>query len=151
EELVPSGNGDQVRLVHFDGKSWQPGLDVTDAGLSVWRPAVAVDGQGRVVVAWAQQIEGDWEIFYRRYAPAREGPGQWSGAVRLTGSPGADFHVVAATDAAGVVWLAWQAWRKDNFDILAAALADNHPWKEPKVVSNSPANDWSPAIAADSK
>jgi hypothetical protein len=152
ESLVPTGNGDQIRLMRFDGKVWHPAMEVTDSGLDVWRPAVAVDGQGRVVVAWSQQVDGDWEIFYRRYTPAsQEGEGHWSDIVRLTQAPGCDFQVVAATDSKGTVWLAWQAWRKDNFDILLAALAEGHPWKEPKAVSNSKANDWSPALATDSK
>jgi hypothetical protein len=153
EDLVASGNGDQILLMRFDGKTWQPPLEVTGTGLDVWRPAVAVDGQGRVVVAWSQQVDGDWEIFYRRYTPpVKEGAsGQWSDVIRLTRSPGSDFHVVAATDSTGVVWLAWQAWRNGNFDILLAALADKHPWSTPRVISTSKANDWSPAIAADSR
>jgi hypothetical protein len=148
EELVPSGNGDQVLLTRLEGRSWQPPLEVTGPGLDVHRPAVAVDGQGRVCVAWGQQVDGDWEIFYRHYAPAQR---QWSEIVRLTRSPGADFHVVAATDSAGTVWLAWQAWRQDHFVILAAALDDKQPAAAPRVVSASKANSWSPAIAVDSK
>src|SRR5262249_6383721 len=70
---------------------------------------------------------------------------------RLTNSPGSDFHVVAATDSSGVVWLAWQSWRKDNFEIVLAALAEGHAWSTPRVISSSKANDWSPSIAADSK
>jgi hypothetical protein len=152
DTLVPKGNGDQVRLMHFAGKEWLTDPDVTGPGLNVWRPTVAVDGKGSVVVAWSQQVDGDWEIFYRRYTPAAMGTaGQWSEPVRLTRAPGADFHVVAATDSSGVVWLAWQGWRQDNFEILLAALADNHPWKEPRVISTSKANDWSPAIAADQR
>jgi hypothetical protein len=153
DALVPTGHGDRIRLMRFDGQVWQPPLDVTDSGLDVWRPTVAVDGKGGVVVAWSQQVNGDWEIFHRRYAPpSKDGAaGQWSNTVRLTQAPGSDFHVVAATDAAGVVWLAWQGWRKDNFEILLAALGEDHPAKTPKVISNSPANDWSPAIAADSR
>ena len=112
DSLVPTGNGDQVRLMRFDGKAWQPPLDVTEPGLNVWRPTVAVDGKGDVVIAWSQQIDGDWEIFYRRYTPPKnDGKGQWSNIVRLTNTPGSDFHVVAATDSHGIVWLAWQAWR----------------------------------------
>ncbi|HXG09430.1 MAG TPA: hypothetical protein VNK04_06545 [Gemmataceae bacterium] len=150
DELVPTGHGDQIRLTRFDGKVWQPAIDVTEPGLDVWRPTVAVDGQGRVVVAWAQQVDHDWEIFYRRYTPGKDGgKGQWSEVVRLTRSPGSDFHVVAATDANGVVWLAWQGWRNANFEILLTAL-DDKP-REPRVISTSKANDWSPAIAADAK
>jgi hypothetical protein len=153
EALEPKDNGDQILLRRFDGKVWQPSLDVTEGGLRVWRPTVAVDGKGDVCVAWSQQVDGDWEIFYRRYTPPSktDESGKWSDTVRLTRTPGSDFHVVAATDASGTVWLAWQGWRKDNFDIQVAALADDHPWKEPRVISNCPANDWAPAIAADSR
>jgi len=152
ESLEPNGNGDQIRLMRFDGKAWQPAIAVTASGLDVWRPAVAVDGTGRVVVAWSQQVDGDWEIFYRIYTPPQaSAKGTWSDIVRLTRAPGCDFQLVAATDSAGTVWLAWQAWRNNNFDILVAALADRHPWKEPRAISHSNANDWSPALATDSK
>jgi hypothetical protein len=154
DSLVPTGNGDQVRLLPFDGKAWQPGLDVTDAGLRVWRPAVAVDGQGGVVVAWSQLVNDDWEVFFRRYTPPASGAarGQWSDVVRVTTEPGSDFHVVATTDSTGTVWLAWQGWRKDNFEILlAAARTDEHPSRRPRAISFTRANDWSPALAADSR
>jgi len=152
EELEPKGNGDQILLRRFDGKVWHPPLEVTGEGLRVWRPTVAVDGKGDVWVAWSQQIDGDWEIFYRRYTPSQNSTeGKWSETVRLTRTPGADFHVVAATDAAGTVWLAWQAWRHNNFDILLAAPVEGHPWKEPRPISSSSANDWSPALATDSQ
>jgi hypothetical protein len=152
EELAPKGNGDQVLLVRFDGKLWYPPLEVSDPGLDVWRPTVTVDGQGVIWVAWAQQVDGDWEIFHRRYTPGKEGEaGRWSDVTRVTRHPGTDFNVVAATDSDGVVWLAWQSWREDNFDILLGAQADGHAWKEPRVISRSKANDWSPAIAADGK
>ncbi len=152
EELEPKDNGDQILLRRFDGKVWHVPLDVTGEGLRVWRPAITVDGTGDVWVAWSQQIDGDWEIFYRRYTPPKDGgPGSWSDIVRLTNTPGADFHVVAATDTSGTVWLAWQAWRENNFDILLAAPAEGHPWKQPRTISRSAANDWTPSIAADSQ
>jgi hypothetical protein len=151
--LVPTGNGDQVLLMRFDGKTWSPPLEVSDPGLNVWRPTVTVDGKGVVWVAWSQQVDGDWEIFHRRYTPPSgdNTKGQWSEVTRVTRAPGSDFHVVATTDSNGVVWLAWQGWRGDNFEILLSAQADGHAWKEPRVISTSKANDWSPAIAADSK
>jgi hypothetical protein len=153
DELVPKNNGDQVLLVRFDGKSWQPPLEVTGPGLDVWRPTVAVDGKGRVHIAWSQQVDGNWDIYYRRYTPPGKGGDErrWSDTVRFTKTPGTDMNVVATTDSTGTVWLAWQGWRKDNFDILLAALADGHSWKEPHVISSSKANDWNPAITADSR
>ncbi len=107
-----------------------------------------------MVVAWAQQLEGDWEIFARAYSPPGkdEDAGTWGPIVQVTKAKGSDFHVVAATDArSGQVWLAWQAFRGDNYEILAAPLALERRQDTPRVVSSSPANDWGPAIAADSQ
>ncbi|GIW78765.1 MAG: hypothetical protein KatS3mg105_0572 [Gemmatales bacterium] len=146
DDLVPKGNGDQIRLVRFDGKTWHSEIDVTDRGLDVWRPTVAVDGQGNVVVAWAQQAKGNWDIYYRVYSPKKK---TWSDIVRVTKDPGSDFHVVAATDASGKVWVAWQGWRGNNFDIFLTSVSDGA--KKVVTVSDSQANDWCPSIAADSQ
>src|SRR5262249_33896751 len=144
-------NGDQVLLVRFDGKAWQPPIEVTAPGLDIWRPTVAVDGKGDVCVVWAQQVDGNWDIYYRRYTPpAQEGDdGTLSETRRLTTAPGTDYTVVAAPDSAGTVWAAWQSWRDDHFDILVAALQDGHPAAKPQALFNEKGNAWSPSIAAD--
>ncbi len=144
--LVPTTNGDQIRLRRYDGKAWQPAIDVTKGGLDVWRPQLALDGKGTLWVLWAQQVDGNWDIYRRGYALD---DGKWTETTRVTDDPGTDFHVVAATDADGNVWIAWQAWRSDDYDILAAPMLDAKT--QAKSISNSDANDWSPAIAADSK
>ncbi len=153
DSLVPTKHGDRIRLRAFDGTTWSPGVDVTETGLDVWRPAVAVDGAGRVWVAWAQQVDGDWEIFHRVYTPLGPGAasGSWSEPKQVTAEKGSDFHVVATTDAKGRVWLAWQAFRRDNYEVLALALPERPELPHPgaSVVSASPADDWGPAIAAD--
>ena len=152
-QLVPTKHGDQIMLRRFDGKAWKPAIAVTGERQDVWRPTVAVDGQGVVWVAWAQPIDGNWEILRRTYTPPRSGDGEgtWSETVQVTRAPGSDFHVVAATDAAGTVWLAWQGWREDNYEILVAAQTPGGGPTEPRVISQSSANDWCPAIAADGK
>ncbi|HEY2154892.1 MAG TPA: hypothetical protein VGH33_04635, partial [Isosphaeraceae bacterium] len=155
DTLVPKKNGDRIRLRFFHGSRWSPGVDVTDTGLDVWRPTVAVDGQGKVWIAWAQRVDDDWELFCRVYTPPGTGPGaaaaSWTETKRLTNEKGSDFHAVAATDARGRVWLAWQAFRRDNYEVLALALPERPelPLPEASVVSASPADDWGPAIAAD--
>ena len=54
---------------------------------------------------------------------------------------------MAATDSNGRVWVAWQAYRGGNLEILAAAQIGDRFTPEQKV-SFSPASDWDPAIAA---
>ena len=147
--LVPTKNGDRLHLRRYDGTGWDPPMPVTDGKLDLWRPAVAVDGRGDVVVVWAQQTEGNWDLYRRSYTPAKgDGAGRWSEIVRITDDPGTDAHAVATTDAKGTVWVAWQAWRDDNYEILVMPMTDG---ARPHTLSSSPANDWSPAIAADGK
>ena len=59
---------------------------------------------------------------------------------------GTDLNPVAATDAKGRVWVAWQGFRNNNLEILAAAQNGNGFGKE-AVVSFSKASDWDPSIA----
>jgi hypothetical protein len=100
ETLVTTGHGDQILLQRFDGKLWHPPLEVTEPGLDIWRPALVVDKKGIVTIAWAQQVNGNWDIYYRQYTPPGKdgGKGEWSKVVRLTDAAGSDFHVVATAD-----------------------------------------------------
>lgn len=150
DELVPTDIGDQVRLKSFDGTAWSPCLDVTEPGLNIWRPTVAVDKAGVVHVAWSQQVEGRFAIFHRSYTPAKDADkGTWSEIRQVSDTGGNDFHVVSAVDAAGKVWLAWQGWRDGYFRILVTQVQDGEWNKNQWVTPAINADSWSPAIAAD--
>ncbi len=138
--LVPKGNGDQVWLAKFDGKEWSEPIPVTENGLDVWKPTVAVGIDGGIWVIWSQNLNGNWELLARKFDTKANKLG---GIERLTNSQGADINAVAAVDKSGNIWVAWQSWQNDNFDIVLMRLQD----KKPIRVSTSKANDWSPAIA----
>lgn len=146
EFVVPKGNGDRILLMKFDGKQWAPPMPVTDAGLDLWKPTVTVDGNGSVWVIWSQNLDGNWDLFARRYNPKGN---QWSAPQRLTNEQGGDINAVATTDPKGNVWVAWQGWREGNFDIWLAQLTEKGLMK-PQRISTSAANDWTPAIASTS-
>jgi hypothetical protein len=156
DELVPKGHGDQIRLKKFDGKTWSPAIDATDTGLTLWRPTVAVDKNGAVHVAWAQQQGGDWDIYHRSYQPADN---KWSPIARLTIDKGNNFHVVAAADSVGNVWLAWQSWQPDEKRFAINYMSVSVPTEGKKAgvapgqrkAIQASGNSWTPAIAADSK
>jgi hypothetical protein len=150
--LVPQGNGDQLLLLRFDGQAWSAPLEVTPGGLDLWRPTVAVDGQGRVWAIWSQNAAGNWDLYARAYDPKSAA---FSPIRRLTSSPGPDINPVAISlpnaqrPTPNAVYIAWQSWREDNFDILLAPLPERGELR-PLTVSTSPANDWSPALGATS-
>ena len=119
--LAPTGNGDQIRLVKFDGHEWSVPMPVTEPLLDLWKPTVTVDGAGRVWVAWSQQVKGNWDIYRRSFDPAQN---QWSAIQRVTSEPGSDVNVVSTTDSKGNPWWAWQGRRGKNFQIFLTGGAD---------------------------
>ncbi|MDR3637014.1 MAG: hypothetical protein P4L84_24635 [Isosphaeraceae bacterium] len=142
-EFAPKGGGDRVRLVRFaDGQRGEP-LNVTAEGLDVWRPAIAVDNAGRVVVVWSQNVDGNWDLYRRDYDP---GKNAWTDVKRLTTDPGADTDVVLANSGTRGVWMAWQGWREGQADIFLSTADDATP---PQRISAPGSNEWSPALAFD--
>jgi hypothetical protein len=142
-DYAPSGGGDQVKLLRFaQGRPGQP-LDVTEAGLDLWRPAVAVAGDGSIVVVWSELHDGNWDLYSRSYQPGRQ---TWSDRRRVTNNPSTDADPALATASDGRVWMAWQAWVEGQADIWLAPVDNSSP---PVNVSDTRANEWSPALAAD--
>ena len=141
DRFVPEGGGDRIRLIRFTGgKAGEP-RDVTPGGRDVWRPAVAVDGSGRVVVVWSEFRGGDWDLYGRRYDPRGDG---WSDEQRLTRRPGNHADVVLATSPDGVVWMAWQTWVAGQSEIL---LSPVDRVDDAVNISEDPGNDWAPSLA----
>jgi hypothetical protein len=143
----PTG-GDQVFARKYSGGAWGKPIAVTAGGGDLYRTAIAVDGQGRPWVFWAQNVKAgspraNFEIFARPIQ--NDAPGA---AVQISNDPGSDIDPVAATDAGGNVWVAWQGWRNGKAAIFAASQS-GYKFSPPTSVSQSSGNEWNPAIAAD--
>jgi len=155
DDLVPQGNGDQVRLKKFDGREWSAPIDVTEPGLDVWRPVVTVSG-GSVHVSWAQQTKGKWEIRHRVYVPpTKDGDrGWWSEMAPVSTLLGTNFNVVSAPFKDQVV-VAWQSWVKGNWQIHARGVVFTGQKEvvfDHRInVTDAPTNHWNPAIVTDSR
>ena len=109
----------------------------------IMRTAVAVDGQRPRVGVLVGQHERQFRDLCRVDCRAESGRRE----VRLTTDPGTDLNPVAATDAKGRVWVAWQGFRNGNLEILAS-VQQGDSFSPEKVVSFSPRSDWDPAIAS---
>jgi hypothetical protein len=136
---------DQVLLLHYSKaqRIWTGPFAVTDPVEDAMRSAVAIDGQGRAWIFYSTQRNGNFDI----YARSSRADGSMSPEIRLTTDPGTDVFPVAATDAGGRVWVAWQGFRNNNLEVLASAQTGDTFTPE-TIVSVSPASDWDPAIAA---
>ncbi|MGC3971269.1 MAG: hypothetical protein QM775_29185 [Pirellulales bacterium] len=146
--------GDRVWLrISRDGK-WSDPIAVTDGGGDIYKCALAVDGQGRAVVAWSQngefpKADANFEIQARMVAvDGSSGKPQLGETVNVSGNVGSDINPAAATDAQGRVWLAWQAVRDGRFQIVERHQSADGSWTAERTVSAHARNCWTPAVAA---
>lgn len=143
--LARPAGGDQVMLMHYSvsQRTWTGPFPITGTGEDAMRSAVAIDGQGRAWVFYSLQRSGNFDI----YARSARADGSMGTEIRLTTDAGTDLFPVAASDASGRVWVAWQGFRNNNLEVLASVQNGDGFWPE-AVISTSLASDWDPAIAA---
>jgi hypothetical protein len=147
--LAKPPGGDRLWLRIQTAGRWSEPIPVTDGGGDLYKCAVAVDGAGRAWVFWSENIawpgsgNANFEIRARAFAN-----GQWSEPIRLSSHPGNDISPVAACDAHGRVWVAWQGARDRVFRILERHQLPDGSWSAERVVSPQTRTCWAPAIAA---
>ena len=108
--------------------------------------AIAAEGSDKAVVIWSEYEDERWRLVSRTFhlTTGRLGAPQYV----APGGRRQYFHHMT-TDSNGAPWLVWQEFADGNFEIFAARRASGK-WSEPITISESPANDWNPAIAAGS-
>lgn len=136
----------EIRVSRFDGRAWGAAERIGKPG-DIFQVKLARDAAGRPWAIWSEQVEGNFDLYASRFDGRA-----WSSPQRLTSAPQPDVWHAVATDAAGRVWVVWQGFRSGSSDILARSYdASGAAWSEETRLSTSPANDWAPAVAADSR
>ncbi len=152
--LAQPAGGEQLYLRILRNGTWSEPIAVTDGKHELYRPAVSVDGDGRVWVFYSAHLDtdknldyGNWELIARSFAADGSDASQ---PINVSGGLGTDFMPAAATDSRGQVWVAWVGAREGNFHVLAAHQREDG-FSKPQRVSKFKGNEWEPAIATDDK
>ncbi|MFO0812877.1 MAG: hypothetical protein U0796_06640 [Gemmatales bacterium] len=149
ESLETPMNGVTLRVSRFLERTWQYSEAATPKLDSCLDPVLAVDANGRIYVAWLQKNLEGWDLFYAFKDPSMS----WNKPTKLNTKSGSYHHLVATSDSKGRVWLAWQTWLEDHYDIMAMVINDDkHLYRTPGLVAEHPRDQegrWFPAIAAD--
>ena len=106
--------------------------------------ALAADGEGRVHVLWSEYRKDRWRLVSRAFDPSTT---IWQDEVYVAPSGDRQYFPVAVQALDGSVWAAWQEFRGNNLDVMAARRTVDG-WSEPVRVSDSDANDWAPDLSA---
>jgi hypothetical protein len=107
------------RVTAFGSPLWSPGgLPVAAGSGSYENASLAPDGYGGIIVAWADNSSGDWNITAQHLNPS--GVPQWGGGVVLCSVLGQQLNPEVVSDGSGGAVVAWQDDRVDaNGDIFA--------------------------------
>jgi hypothetical protein len=141
-----SGTRDDIAVRQLKDGVWGAMVIVPNTSGDSWLPQIGVDKDGAPWVVWSQGLDENWDIYARRYDPARQG---WDKLVRLTDHPLPDVNPRLAADESGRLAVVWQGWRGPDSNIFVR-MFDNGQWADAVRVSSQPANEWEPAVALDS-
>ncbi len=146
-----SGQSDEIRLSKYDSR-WRTFTRVPGVSGDVWRPQLALDGQGLLWVVWSQQVDGNFDLYARALDESKN---QWLELVRLSTHPNPDFDHQLISDSRGSLWVVWQGFHGDNSDVFlrhydGSAKSTKSRWGREIQITNHPANDWEPRVAVDS-
>lgn len=118
------GSGNQSELHVWASRYTQAGgwgaalrLDSTLAGESVYEPMVAMDAAGNALVAWTTYVQGNYQLWLRRYVA---GTG-WQVPVLHAADTSPDLFPIAM-DTAGNALLAWTKNENGQYSIKAQRL-----------------------------
>ena len=139
------GRGDRVLMRMRRNGVWEPTREVTPGPADIWRASAASAGGERIWFFWSQRDGDRWNLWGRLLDGAA-----WSEPLIVSASGSNTFHRAAST-ADGTVFVAWQSSegeaRQARSDIWMRVWQEG-AWGEPLRVSESPANDWEPQVAA---
>ncbi len=141
-----NGQYDDVAIRHWQNGKWSNIHWIPNTSGDSWLPQIAVDASNRPWVVWSQQLNGNWDLYARRFDPARQ---EWGELTRLTSDPGPDINPRLTGNAKGQFALVWQGCRGKNWNIFLKTF-DGERWSGDTRVTNRAANDWEPAVALDS-
>ncbi len=146
--LATPAGGDRLWLRVIQGAKTGEPIAVTPGQGDLYKTALALDGQGTLWIVWSENqawrqrsAAPNFEIWARSFKA-----GRLSEPVNLSQNAGNDVNPVAATDARGRVWVAWQGVRDGGFRILARHQTDRD-WTAETRVSTQTGNCWMPAIS----
>ena len=140
------GNGaDEIKVRRRSGTDWQNTMTASPRAGDYLKTSIAIQPDGRVWVAWAAQIDGNFDIYARAWHK-----GRWAPLARLTTDPQPDIHHRLQADSTGKLHLVWQSFRTGDANIYLKTF-DGHRWSGPIPVTSHEANDWEPATAIDAQ
>ena len=147
------GNFDIFYSQKPKGGTWSEPYNVTNNQEPSSNPALAVDSQGTVHLAWQQDtLKENTDLYYTDiYYAFRNRDGTWSEAVNVSHNDGDSFYPSIAVDSQDNIHIVWCDNTPGNEDIFYATKSKGGEWSEPANISNNSGDSEYPMLVADSQ
>ena len=136
---------DEIKVRVRSGDGWGETMTASPRAGDYLKTALAIQPDGRVWIAWASQVSGNFDLYARSWRN-----GRWDAVQRLTTDPQPDLHHRLLADTLGGLYLVWQSFRDGDANIYVKTY-DGSRWSVPMAVTTHEANDWEPDAALDAQ
>ena len=151
--LAYSDGRDDIALRHYVDGTWGNLQYVPNTSGDSWSPQIALDSDNRAWVVWTQQVQGNWDIYARRFDPAEQ---SWGTLQRLTYHPLPDINPRVGSDGDGRIAVVWQGFRNRASNIYLRVIGGKESssyredWSPTVAVTDRVSNEWDPTVAISS-
>jgi len=119
---------------------------IRDNSTDQCNPAIAVDSDNKLYVAWQDNRNGNWDI----YISTSSDGANWSAEIRVTDSNDNQTNPAIVIDSSNNAYVAWEDDRNDNQDIYIASSNNGFVSTTISQITSDTSDQSQPAIAADS-
>jgi hypothetical protein len=127
--------------------TWSVPLNISmNSGISS-NPAVVAYSSSSLNLTWNDNTSGNYEILLSQ---STDSGFTWSSPANISNSLGISSIPTIDVDGIGYIYLAWQDYTTDNFEILIKYSPDNGAtWSSPINISNDSGHSVNPVIVCD--
>jgi hypothetical protein len=109
-------------------------------------PSTVSDSSGNIYSCWHEGAAGSRDIYFAKLTNGTAGFGS---SIKLTTDPCDQCNPVIARDSSNKLYIAWQDYRRGNWDIYVTTSSDAVTWSPAVRITDSNYNQTNPAIAVD--
>ncbi|MFC2156051.1 sialidase family protein, partial [Acidobacteriota bacterium] len=131
-----------------NGTTWSTPVNVSNTTATSYAPAIVVDTNGNLCIAWYDKKTNTWQVYFSR---STNNGTTWSTMQNVSNASVACSHPGIAVDSAVNINMVWSKNTWYNEPIIFGRSIDNGAnWSTPLDITNNPMSTMNPEISLDS-
>ena len=129
------------------GKTWQNAVNISNTPKQSMQPAITVDSNGSIYIAWEDSSPGNDEIYILKSIDNGE---SWKQFANISGNSGNSQSPRIIMDGKDNIYVVWHDYTLGNWEIFFSKSSDHGAnWSQGYNISNSTEMSIRPVISVD--